>query len=232
MSCKYETEIHDNNQIIDNLNFKNIEVSSTTKNQIQNTDQDTILNVNLAEPNLQKNNIYNSYKYHYPSIENQQSDIIRNKIYPKSEESKFSSEIKSKNLIKKAELINTNNNNNSVATNFPLSTNFKTNDLPVNIVQNGTNNISNNEENSGIPKIKNNKRCRGKCCKVFKIFGLILLFIPLSLCLIIGLLFMLATGHDGGDLFITLNCCGNCEDDNCGCDCNCKCCKCFKKRRK
>ena len=92
----FKIEVQYNNQNIYNLNYEKIWRSSINKNQIQNTKQYTSHNLNQSKSNSQinYNNIYNSYHYQNPSIENQQRDIIKNNIYPKSERYKYSLEIK------------------------------------------------------------------------------------------------------------------------------------------
>lgn len=212
-------EVDDNNQNIYNLNYKNIEVSNIIKNQNQNKEQETILNLNQSNPNFQINdiNIYNSYNYQNPSIDNQQRNIIRNNIYPKSESYKYSSEIKPIAQKKKPKLINVKkiNNNNPKITDY-VSSNININDFSVNIVQTGKINLSNNKENNTFSKSKGNKKCRRICCKVLKIIGIILLCPLLSFGFIIGIFIsMLCNGHVGGNIRIVSNCCRVCKDDDC-----------------
>jgi len=156
MDNKFKIEIYNNNQNIDNLNCRNTEVSSIIKNQIQNADKDTILNLNQTEPNLQLNTMYYNYNFKNPSIENEESDIIRNNICPKSVDYKFSSEGISFDQNKKAELISVKNINN----NYLVNTNINENELPISIFQTRKVNKINKEKNLTNLKNKDNKKCR------------------------------------------------------------------------
>ena len=149
MAYKYKIEAHDNNQNIENLNWKNAEKSNIIKNQIQIAGQDTILNINQPEPNLQKNNTFNNYNFENSSIENHKSGIIINNTY-------YSSKIKSIDQSKKTELLNAKNikNNNYAITDVYSTINNNDNKLCSNKSQTGKNNINNKEEDDTISKYR------------------------------------------------------------------------------